>query len=60
LADWILFMPLFVAGIIGVLLGQVWGYVLFAVAGAIQLYIVTAQASRSKVAGMKGLPDKAS
>jgi hypothetical protein len=38
-ADWILFMPLFVAGIIGVLLGQVWGYALLAVAGAIQLYI---------------------
>jgi hypothetical protein len=38
-ADWILFMPLFVAGIIGVLLGQVWGYTLFAIAAAIQLYI---------------------
>ncbi len=38
-ADLIFFMPLFVAGIIGVLFGQVWGYVLFAVAGAIQLYI---------------------
>jgi hypothetical protein len=38
-ADWILFMPVFVAGIIGVLLGQVWGYLLFAVAGAITLYI---------------------
>jgi hypothetical protein len=37
--DWILFMPVFVAGIIGVLLGQVWGYVLFAVAGATMLYI---------------------
>jgi hypothetical protein len=38
-ADWIFFMPLFMAGIIGVLLGQVWGYALFAVAGAIMLYI---------------------
>jgi hypothetical protein len=38
-ADWILFTPVFVAGIIGVVLGQIWGYVLFAVAGAIQLYI---------------------
>ena len=38
-ADWIFFMPVFVAGIIGVLFGQVWGYVLFGVAGAIQLYI---------------------
>ena len=32
-------LPLFVAGIIGVLFGQVWGYVLFAVAGGIELYI---------------------
>jgi hypothetical protein len=38
-ADWIFFMPVFVAGIAGVLFGQVWGYALFAVAGAIALYI---------------------
>ncbi len=38
-ADWIFFVPVFVTGIIGVLFGQVWGYVLFAVAGAISLYI---------------------
>jgi hypothetical protein len=38
-ADWMFFMPVLVAGIAGVLLGQVWGFVLFAVAGAIQLYI---------------------
>ena len=38
-ADWIFFMPVFVAGIIGVILGQVWGYALFAVAGAIMLYV---------------------
>jgi hypothetical protein len=38
-ADWIFFMPVLVAGTIGVLFGQVWGYVLFAVAGAIALYI---------------------
>jgi hypothetical protein len=38
-ADWIVFTPVFVAGIIGVLLGQKWGYALYAVAGAIQLYI---------------------
>jgi hypothetical protein len=37
--DWILFTPVFVIGIIGVVLGQAWGYVLFAVAGAIMLYI---------------------
>ena len=39
LADWIFFLPMFVAGIIGVLLGEIWGYLLFAVAGAISLYI---------------------
>ena len=38
-ADWIFFMPVFVAGIIGLLFGQIWGYALFAVAGALQLYI---------------------
>jgi hypothetical protein len=39
LADWILFLPLFAAAIIGVLLGQIWGYVFFAVTGSISLYI---------------------
>jgi hypothetical protein len=39
LADWILFLPAFIAAIIGVLLGEIWGYVLFAVAGSISLYI---------------------
>jgi hypothetical protein len=38
-ADWIFFFPVWVAGMAGVFLGEVWGYVLFAVAGAIQLYI---------------------
>jgi hypothetical protein len=38
-ADWVFFMPVWVAGTIGVLLGQSWGYALFLVAGAIQLYI---------------------
>jgi len=38
-ADWIFFMPVLAAGIIGVFFGQVWGYALFGVAGAIQLYI---------------------
>ena len=32
LADWILFLPVFFAAIIGVLLGEIWGYILFAVA----------------------------
>ena len=38
-ADWILLLPVFFAAIFGILLGQIWGYVLFAVAGAISLYI---------------------
>lgn len=38
-ADWLFFGPLFVAGSIGVLLGQSWGYVLFGAAGACSLYI---------------------
>ena len=38
-ADWLFFAPLFVAGSIGVLLGQSWGYVLFGAAGACSLYI---------------------
>lgn len=38
-ADWIFFLPAFAAAIIGVLLGEIWGYVLFAIAGAISLYI---------------------
>lgn len=38
-ADWLFFVPLFVAGSIGVLLGQFWGYVLFGAAGACSLYI---------------------
>lgn len=38
-ADWIFFIPVFITGIIGIILGQNWGYVLFAVAGAISAYI---------------------
>ncbi len=38
-ADWIFFVPVFVAGMIGVLLEQVWGYILFAIAGATSVYI---------------------
>ena len=38
-ADWLFFMPVFVTGIIGIFLGQNWGYVFFAVAGAISAYI---------------------
>lgn len=38
-ADWLFFAPLFVAGSIGMLLAQPWGYVLFGAAGACSLYI---------------------
>lgn len=38
-ADWLLLIPLFVAGSIGVLQGQAWGYVLWAAAGAVSLYV---------------------
>jgi hypothetical protein len=38
-ADWIFFIPVLVAGIIGIVLAQNWGYALFAVAGAISAYI---------------------
>jgi hypothetical protein len=38
-ADWIVVAPLLVTGTIGVLLGTVWGYLLYAASGAIMLYI---------------------
>lgn len=38
-ADWLFFVPIFVAGSVGALLGQPWGYALFAAAGACSLYI---------------------
>ncbi len=38
-ADWILQVPLAIVGSIGVILGQAWGYVLWAAAGSIALYI---------------------
>ena len=41
MADWIIFFPLFILGIIGMLLCNYWGYLLFAISGAIQLYINT-------------------
>ncbi len=37
--DWLFFVPLFVAGSIGVLQGESWGFVLFGAAGACSLYI---------------------
>jgi len=39
ISDWFIFFPLFIIGIIGMLLSSYWGYLLFAVSGAIQLYI---------------------
>jgi len=39
IADWFIFAPLFILGIIGIILNSYWGYLLFAVSGAIQLYI---------------------
>jgi hypothetical protein len=38
-ADWIFFFPLFSAAVIGMLLGQIWGYMCFAICAAIQIYI---------------------
>ena len=39
MADWIIFAPLFILSVIGMLTGNFWGYLLFSVSGAIQLYI---------------------
>ena len=39
ITDWLIFVPFFILGIIGMLLSSYWGYLLFAVSGAIQLYI---------------------
>ncbi len=38
-ADWIVFVPLLVVGSAGVVLGEVWGYLTWAAAGSISLYI---------------------
>jgi len=38
-SDWFIFCPFFFIGITGMLLSSYWGYLLFAVSGAIQLYI---------------------
>jgi len=37
--DWLIFAPVFAGSILGIVLAERWGYILFAVAGAIQLYI---------------------
>jgi hypothetical protein len=41
MADWIIFLPIFILGIIGMLISTYWGYLLFSISGAIQLYINT-------------------
>lgn len=38
-ADWLLLVPLALAGSVGVIMGYSWGYVLWAAAGSISLYI---------------------
>jgi hypothetical protein len=38
-ADWLFFFPIFVTGIIGMSTGESWGYLLFAVSGALSVYI---------------------
>jgi len=37
--DWIIFTPIFIGGMIGIIFAENWGYILYALAGAIQLYI---------------------
>ena len=39
MVDWIIFAPLFILSVIGMLTGNFWGYLLFSVSGTIQLYI---------------------
>lgn len=39
LTDWVVFVPFFILGICGILLNTYWGYILFAISGAIQLYV---------------------
>ena len=39
--DWLIFIPIFICAIVGILLKTYWGYLLLSVAGVIQLYINT-------------------
>ncbi len=39
ITDWIIFLPFFGVGIFGMLTGNYWGYLFFAISGAIQVYI---------------------
>jgi len=38
-ADWLIVVPLFITGTIGVILSQIWGYVFYASSGGIMVYI---------------------
>ena len=38
-ADWLVTLPLFVGGVVGMALGEAWGYVLFGAAATISLYV---------------------
>jgi len=38
-ADWLILFPLFIAGVTGIILSQLWGYALFSAAGIISVYI---------------------
>jgi len=39
IADWLIFMPIFLLSLVGIFLHTYWGYLLFSISGAIQLYI---------------------
>lgn len=39
IVDWVVFLPCFAIGVVGVVLGAIWGYFFLGLAGAIQLYI---------------------
>ena len=41
LTDWLIFVHFFAISILGILLNSFWGYLFFAISGAIQLYINT-------------------
>jgi hypothetical protein len=37
--DWIFLLPIFIAAVVGVIIGELWGYVLFGISAAISVYI---------------------
>ena len=39
ITDWVVFFPIFTIGIAGICMGEIWGYLCFSIAGAIQFYI---------------------